>query len=515
MTDTSPDELAEQGSSDSWSRLSPVSVIYFVLRFIVGFARHGIQNVAIFGGIVFAAGDKRLGIILFALAAGLVALIVASLLSYMNFRFRVNQNAFLIHKGVLQKSRLTLSFDRIQNIAIKQPVYFRPFGLVTMALESAGSASEEVNLAGIDRDLAERLRTTVLARPKDTATPIADETDSIEVRAGDELLHHGTGELARYGLSNNNVWVFAGLAAGALSQLGDELGDRIDDWLKMPENYFTSLDTSMAVVAGAGLLVFVLCLLLAGSVIGAIVIYHDYRLAFADDRFLRTKGLFERSETSLPARKVQALELRQPWPALLLKRTHATLLQIGFKNPWEDGNLNPKQTKFIIPSLTDANVGKLVTILYPGLHWQGMKLEGVDGLYLKRLFFIDFFFPLLLVSALLSSFTTPWFLLLNLVAFLLFPLMQLHYRRQGYWTDGGYIAVRTGIIGHKLVIFPIHKAQSVVITRSPGQRRHALASLTIKLAGHKVKIPYVPHSAAQALRDHILQTVFTNKTPWM
>ena len=519
MTDTPRENLVEELSKDGWQRLSVVSVVYFVLRFIIGFARHGIQNIAIFGGIFFATGDRRLTTVFLLLGAGLVLLLAASVLSYINFRFRLNSNAFLIHSGVLSKKRLTLSFDRIQNIAIKQPFYFRPFGLVTVALESAGSASEEVNLAGIDRTLAEELRKTVLAQPQTTQPTAPGDSAKVQEASlpddGETLLHHPVSELARYGLSNNNIWVFAGLLAGAISQVDEKIGNAINDWIKGPEDYFAALDTVTATVIGAGLVVLLFGLLLLGSVIGAIIIYHDYRLSFTGGRFLRTNGLFERSETSLPVNKVQALEINQPWPARLMGRSHATLLQVGFKNQWEDGNINPKQAKFIVPSLTDDRCRKLVAALYPSLDWDAVSFQGVHPMYLRRLFFIDFVLPVLVPSGILAAFASPWFLLANLIPVLLLPLMRLNYQKRGYWCDGAHIIVRTGIIGHKLVVFPVQKAQSVKITRTPGQRRRGLASLTIKLAGHKVKIPYMPAAIAEGLRDHILRLTSMKNISWM
>ncbi|WP_025896382.1 PH domain-containing protein [Kordiimonas gwangyangensis] len=136
-------------------------------------------------------------------------------------------------------------------------------------------------------------------------------------------------------------------------------------------------------------------------------------------------------------------------------------------------------------------------------------------MYLKRLFFVDWASPVALLSVSLSFLATPWFLLLNLLPALILPFMWLNYRRLGYWSDGRYFAVRTGLIGHKLVLFPLHKAQSVKVTRTPGQRRRGLATLTIKLAGHKVKIPYVPDLVAKGARDHILRVIFAGHTPWM
>ena len=522
MTDAQAETTVPDRLVSEWQRLSPVSIIYFVLKFIIGFAKQGFQNIAIFGGIFFfSGGDNRLMVVALVALGALVFLIVASVLSYLNFRFRVNKNAFLIHKGVLQKKRLTLSFDRIQNIALKEPLYFRPFGLVNMALESAGSATEEVSLAGIDRRLAEDLRGSVLSTPCDTVVhPRTPAPEAVAAPTPDDstapLLHHPVAELVRYGLSNNNVWVFAGLAAGAISQIDEKLGDQLRGWLSVPESFISSHSTALVAALFAGIVLFILALLLLGSVIGAIVIYYDYRLSFSDNRFHRLKGLFERSETSLPSGKVQALKISQPWPARLLARSHITLLQVGFSTAYDQPGGATRQAKFIVPSMTDDQIDRLAEKLYPDLNRKQVNFTAVDRLYLKRLFWLTFMTPAALVAALLAGLAgTPWFLLLTLVPVALYPLMRLRYNRHGYWSDGRYIAVRHGLLGHTIVIFPVHKAQAVSVKRSPGQRRKGLATLVVKLAGQTIKLPYIPHRAATGLRDHILRVLATDHTPWM
>ncbi|WP_417451775.1 PH domain-containing protein [Kordiimonas sp.] len=518
MSDASAETSAPDKLVNEWQRLSPVSIVYFVLSFIMGFAKHGIQNAAIFGGIFFfSGGDNRLSVAILVVTAALALLLAASVLSYLNFRFRINKNAFLIHKGVINKKRLTLSFDRIQNIALKEPVYFRPFGLVNMALESAGSANEEVSLAGIDRRLAEQLRQNVLGAPQSAShgsEPEAVKTDN-NAEPPQGLIHHPIGELVRYGLSNNNVWVFAGLAAGAISQVDEKVGALIKDWLYVPESYIASHSTGAVAAVFAGVAVLVLALLLLGSVLGAIVIYYDYRLSFSDDRFHRLKGLFERSETSLPRNKIQALGIAQPWTARLMHRSHLTLKQIGFAAGYDQPDTGAKQTKFIIPSMTDTQIEALLAKLYPDLVWGSVQFTPINKLYLRRLFWLDFMLPSTAVAVLLALIATPWLLLLMAIPLILYPLLRLRYLKYGYWTNGKYIAVRRGLLGHNLVAFPIYKVQDFKIKRTPGQRRKGLATLVIKLAGHKVSIPYIPYRTALVWRTRTLHTLATDHTPWM
>ncbi|WP_417460386.1 PH domain-containing protein [Kordiimonas sp.] len=505
-------EEAEISNVQTWQRLAPTAIIYFILKFIVTFMKQGVQNVAVFGGIFVAAGDNRSTVIFYVVAGAVALLIAASILSYLNFRFRINKNAFLIQKGVIQKKRLTLSFDRIQNIAIKEPIYFKPFGLVIMALESAGSAQEEVSLAGVPKSLALDLRKTVLDAPIPAAANPASEEESQE--SAMPFIHQNNGELARYGLSNNNIWVFAGLAAGAISQIDDSNYLHLFDWISIPGQYISTDNPFMlAALSLAGILA-VVSLLLLVSVIGAIVIYHDYQLSHTQGRFLRIKGLFERSETSLSESKIQMLQVSQTWPAKLLNRSHLTLKQISFSGA-EQPEMGKKSSKFIIPSLTDDQVSGLVAKLYPDLPWNSVIFQPINKLYLRKLLLVDYGLPAAAIAILLSQLINTWWLWLALAPILILPLMLLHYQKQGFWSDGRFGVVRTGVVGHKYMIFPFHKVQSVEIKRTPGQRRQNLSSVVIKLAGHTVKIPYITAHEAAAWRDHILFKIESDTTPWI
>lgn len=514
MHESGLNQESESPNVQTWQRLAPTAIIYFILKFIITFLKQGVQNVAVFGGIFVAAGDNRTTVIFYVVVAALLLLIAASTLSYLNFRFRINKNAFLIQKGVIQKKRLTLSFDRIQNIAIKEPIYFKPFGLVIIALESAGSAEEEVSLAGIPRSLALQLRKTVLeASSSSTSRPAAEQEDGCQAPTK-PFIHQNNWELARYGLSNNNIWVFAGLAAGAISQIDDSNYLQAFDWIRIPEQ-FIDLDNTivLATLSLAGILTLAF-LLLSVSVIGAIIIYHDYQLSHTQGRFLRIKGLFERSETSLSETKIQALQISQTWPARLLKRSHLTLKQISFSSA-EQPDVGRKSSKFIIPSLNDDQVETVVAKLYPDLPWSSVTFQPVHKLHLRKLLLVDWGLPAAAIAILLSQLLNTGWLWFVCSPILLLPFIVLHHQKQGYWSDGYYGVVRSGVIGHKYMVFRFHKVQSISLSQTPGQRRHQLATIVIQLAGHSIKIPYVHRAEAEAWRDNVLYQIESSREAFM
>lgn len=67
----------------------------------------------------------------------------------------------LVQRGVLHREALDISFERIQNISIREPFYMRPFGLAVLAVDTAGSSGKEVSLGGVRKDVAEHIRHTI------------------------------------------------------------------------------------------------------------------------------------------------------------------------------------------------------------------------------------------------------------------------------------------------------------------------------------------------------------------
>jgi putative membrane protein len=513
------DLLGVQSGADKWRRLAPAAIIHFIVQFFVQLLKQGIQGLLPLAAVLFTAGEDRWVVISAIAIGGAVVLLAGAVLSYLKFKFRLSGETFLIHKGVFKRKRLSLGYDRIQNVVIKQPVYFRPFNLVVLVIESAGSSGEEVSLAGIPRSLAEEIRTAVFARRKEAKESAAatqeatSEPQSVEDDV-QEIIRQPVPELIRYGLSNNQVWVFAGVVTGAMAQIEWE-----DLWfyeqIEKVGNEIAAFGQTGALIIGISGVLAIFLLLLTFSAIGAIIIYFDYHLTRAGGRFHRTKGLFEKQESSLPEGKIQALVMRQAWPAKLLKRFHLELKQVGFSGMGADGNVHTNQNKFLVPSVTRSFAGDFSKILYPDFDWNEQHLKAIDPSFTRKVVLWIMLPIAALPTTSLSIIFAPQFLGLLLVPFLLWPFVALRRRRYGYLRTNTHGLLRSGFVGHKLTAFPFYKVQTVQLWQSPGQRRKRLATLTIKLAGTSCTIPYMPLAEAEAWRDRILFEIERSNRTWM
>jgi len=506
---------------DKWQRLSPSALIYYIIKFVTAILKQGFQALAPLAAIFFTTGESRWLIISLVLGVVIILLFLAAFLSFLKFRYRIGHDSFLIQSGVFTRKRLSLNFDRIQNVAIKEPLYFRPFNTVVLMLESAGSSASEVSLAGIPRALAEEIRTTVLNIQKTglqkkvprTANGMTDKKTAPQ-KTTTELIWLPISELVRYGLTNNNMWVFASILAGATAQF--------DWWEYIPviniPDFVETPGIKEYLIAGF-MAVSSLFLFIGGlmglSVAGSIIGYYNYRLIEHPNRRLyRTKGLFEKQETSLHIRKIQNLTIKQPWIAVLLKRFNLTLNQVGFGGHNNNGQLKSSPT-FIIPSVTESFLQNFSELLYPSFSWATLPLNPISKRYTAKLIIYRILPITLIVSISLTSAFGYKGLYALIMPLLAYPIVEQYRRMFAYCSNGTHGLIQSGFIGTRRTIIPFFKVQTVELIQSPSQQKHALASLRIKMAGTKILLPYIPLKDAEGWRRNILACIETNKRKWM
>jgi putative membrane protein len=121
--------------TSQWQRVSPIAVIHFLLANI----KHALN---LWPALVGMLANQHAREWLFTYGVPVLASVVLgfAFLSYWFFRYQFDAEKIQIRSGIFHKKRLTLNFERVQEANLEQAVYFRPFGLWTLRLESAGSS---------------------------------------------------------------------------------------------------------------------------------------------------------------------------------------------------------------------------------------------------------------------------------------------------------------------------------------------------------------------------------------
>lgn len=503
----------------AWQRLPPAAIIHFVVKGVTEIVRHGWQGLAAGGiGIGAAGGDMRGILIWLAVAAFVAVVLAAGCLQYWHFRYRAGRERFEARQGVLQRQAVSLNYGRVQSVSILQPLYFKPFGLVSLKLESAGSSAQELDVAGISQAFAERVRSHVLRRRASAAAgpgkTVADDAGPATPGADERLvLRRSLGEIARHGLCSNNLWIFAAFA-GSLAGAANE---RLDTLVtpRMESGFERLVDVGPAgVVLGALVLALAFIAVVAGlSVLASIALHHDFRLYRGGNGLRRRSGLLHTREASLTESKAQCLVRTETPVGLLLRRCEGRVVQAGKEAAFD--REQPGAPSFVVPALTRAEFEDLARLLYSDYGERAEPLQRIDRAYIYKTLQYRWLPPTLLAAAAGWTVAGPW----AASALALLPVgwlrTALAYRRYGYAMDSGLGRVSSGLVGRHLTVFPLFKVQSVTLRQSPFQRRKGLATLQIELAGRRLKLPYMPLADARAWRDRLLYAAETDRRAWI
>ncbi|MEX2334668.1 MAG: PH domain-containing protein [Pseudohongiella sp.] len=485
----------------TFERVSLLALIYFIGRTLGLFLRHAVNLIPLLVVIV-TGGEQLRGILLWVLPIALPLIVVLhALMSWWFFRYRAADQTLHLREGILKRTQLTLEYDRIQQADIRQPWYFRPFGLAVLGVESAGSEGREVELAGLLYARAELLRQAMMMqKPAQTDTPKADDA-----QAADLQITLPVTEIARYGLIHNPVLLIIPVLAYPLSQF-----DLIDDWL-LPrlEGFVFTVSNGGSIFQSAllwsAMLLLALVLVVAISVVIAIVRYHGFTLSVSGQRYQTRAGLLTIVSRSFQYVRLQRLVWKQGLVARLLKRKGLRIDQSG-----RPDTLQQAKT-FFIPILAHDRELELRQALgqsepaWQSVHPMSMALPWV---FCSAL--------VVFVAALASDWEMYW---IGVAAVFALPLTGLlvwaGWRQRGVFVDDDWLALRRGLIGHQQRWIPACKMQTLSVTQGPWLRVWGMSALHVYSAAGRETIAWLPSPQIEDLQMRLMTRTGDYRGRWM
>lgn len=499
-----------QPALEEWQRLAPMSLLFLIVSGSLKFIR---ENLFMFAGAGagFAFLD-RLGVREFFLIAGaglLIAVLVA-LIHYRRFRFRIEENALRVRRGLLETKDLRVRFARVQNVGLNQPIYFRPFGLVRFQLETPGAESTEVELPGIREDLALALRDRIAGYG--VADVLVDESvgedgeeadgSTADADAG-RMIHAPTpGRLFMHGLVSNQVWVIAGVIAwlfGALEERATELVAVLG--VEHLLEQFSGTGWLGLLVLGFGLIP--LLFFLSGTI--ALLRYQGFELRRHGDRIVSVAGLAERREQSIRTQKLTGLSLYQTALGRLLGQRYLVVRQARSGGQDAEGS----RASFLIPGLSGDDQ-HLIGAMMKGAELPD-RLEPVSSRFV-------YLYATRIALLVLAAYGLVWLkapqvsqaLPLVIVGLLVIPgLVYLRWRCWGWRVEGDLCWVQQGFLGRRRDVFAIPLVQQVRVLQTPYLRRHGLATVRLTLPQGDHDIPMLPMAQAADLANCALHAAET------
>ncbi len=395
-----------------------------------------------------------------------LVVVVFGWIKWRMFTYAIGAGEVTIASGLIQKSRRSIPFDRIQDVSIERKPLARLFGLSRVRIETGGGEADEAALDSVSLAEAQRLRAVLLDRtaPAVDAVPVIEDRETVFAMSPLRVLTMGA-----FGFSL--VWV--GLLFAALNQLSDVIDF---DWREVRDMAGIARQQAVALVTPIFALLAFIAALVIGAVSGIVrtlLVEHGFRLERDGDRLRRTRGLATRTEVVVALRRVQLALIER---GMLSGRFGWSSLK--FQTLGGSDDVGGRQV--VAPFARDGEVDGLLSIAgYP--RFDPLPLRPVAFGHAVRAGLVRGGVPLLAV--LVAAMVVP----LAGLAVLLVPipviLALMARRRHRYAIVGDTVQVMRGVLAKEAWIVPLSRIQAVSVTRTPLQRLLGIATVRIGTAG--------------------------------
>lgn len=487
-----------------WRRLPLLGIVFFMARSLYQLGQNIMNALPGLAGILVVSEQIRAHAIWLVPLAVLAWVVIAGAVQYFCFRFRNQTPRIEIRQGVFEKVHLVLDYARIQQAEVTQPWYFRPFNLAVLSVDSAGSARNEVKLAGLPVVEAQRWRSEMLAVHQQAAPHEASlEPNSEANPAPSYQLVLGLAEVAKFGLLDIRTLITIPATFLLLFQF-DQFSQWISNQLEqLVQDNFAHAGGFDWLAVSLALSVFIV-LLACGY---AVVRFYPYQFTIEDDRYQAQYGLLNKRSVTIRHAKLQRVQYRQNFIARWLRR-HT----IHLKQAQPHLVVGQSQNECMIPVATDAVVADFRT--HFSQHQQHLVWQRTHAMTL-------WFYTLLGATPIaigLWLLQLPWPQLLGYSFAALLSILWLclrSWRWRGLYWNADWCVVRRGLIGSRQSWYPTFKIQQVLVSQSPWQRCFGCASILIQTAAGAQLISGIPYGVAAQAQQDILRRVRTSREAWL
>ncbi|WP_076410334.1 PH domain-containing protein [Shewanella sp. UCD-KL12] len=500
-----------------WSGLSAWSIISYTLNTIRLVITNGYAMVpVVYTG--WKQGFSSPWVIVAAVGVA-VAVLIYAIIQWAMFRYRLYDDKLGVRQGLIFKKTHEIPLSKIQNVRLEQPIYFRPLGLYSLVVETAGSKEDEAELAAVNYRKAIQLKKS-LVNPL-LPSPIASSSDDTVLNLSQQQSNSGRNEslvrkdfkqLLLFGLYQNNLFWFAIIAGPIIGQLDwSQLADTqvVQSSLLWYERVVSISILYQIVFASLMLIGFYLLLSLI-SMAASVLKYYPYHLSRDSNTLHRSGGIIAKQNDALALQRIQVIRFSQPIIGRLL-----SLWTVYFKQVQGTEVEQKAKRHMLVPSMTRKTVAKLLT--------------DMDGIEAKTTVLPTQFNPIHFGwywRRALAPLIVP---LVNTIGMGINPITEimwliglgftlglyLRYRQWGYYLDGTDCWIHTGMLGHSWHLVALRKVQHVAITQTKGQRSKGLATLELGLASGTQTIPYMPLSDAREIAERALAITARSPKNWI
>lgn len=436
----------------------------------------------------------------------LLFFLIRAFLIFKNFQFKIENQHFILKKGIFKKTSTSIPFDRIQNLNFKQNIVQQLINVHEVNIETAGSSKAEISIKALSFNEASTLKKLV------TIDEYSREVQNKETVK--PLLEVGFKALMKVSLTENHlqslVLLFALLVGfyQQISEISNGLGKQ-----QVLDNYIfknsSALESSVFLIVG--LLLFLTLMAVISSVVRVLLRHFNLRVLVKDNSLEIYQGLITKKSIVLKKDKVQHITIsHNP-----IKRKLGISF-ITFKQAIS-GKVKKKQDKIIkIVGCKKEQIAVIINLLFPNEILETEK-KHFSELYFKYRLYSKSGLFLIVLNTLFVVFQDSYLVFLgNLV---LLPIavffVELKFRKRYYFFNENVLVLNAGSIETHRTYLPFFKVQNIQLKQTLLQSKRDVVDLVFQTASGKIKIPCISMKSAQEIYNYTLFKVETSLKSWM
>ena len=412
--------------------------------------------------LVFVVFGGRNGLFQLIASAGVIILVlVIGILTWLKFTYRLEDGELRIEYGVFVRKKRYIPFERIQSLDLSEGILQRPFGLVKVKVETAGSSGEaEAVLTAISKSQANLIQ-QALSSAKEAAT--LDEEEPIKAAEEKILYKISPKELLLLASTSGGVGVVLSAIIAFVFQFEEIIPyERVFSGL---ENFISS---GLLVVS---LLVFIGFLVAwVAALIGTMIKYAGFTVKKNEDDLIITRGLLEKRQLTIPMHRIQAIRISEN-----LIRQPFGLSTVYIESAGGSAEDNESSREMLLPIAKRNDIAGILSPYLPEYNFETSVVTAPNR-SLNR-YLIRGFLYMLPIMAIFILFFRPWGYL-SLI--LLIPAMAMSYLRfkdAGWKADKQQLTLRYRTIIKNTVYMKRNRIQSLAMKESYFQNKKNLASI--------------------------------------
>ncbi|WP_435415995.1 PH domain-containing protein [Polaribacter aestuariivivens] len=437
----------------------------------------------------------------------LLFFLIRAFLIFKNFQFKIENNHFILKKGIISKTNTSISFDRIQNINFKQNIIQQIINVHEVNIETAGSSKAEISIKALSFKEAKALKKAITIYDKKITTEEA-------VLEEKPFLKVGFLALLKVSLTENHLQslllLFAVLVGfyQQIDELFKGLGKRdlLDSFIS--ENT-SVLESSVILIVGFLILLTITAVL--SSVVRVFLKHFNLTVYIKNNALEIYQGLTTKNSVILKKGKVQHITISSNPIKKKLGISFITFKQAI------SGKVNKKQEKVIkIVGCKNKQVSEIKNLLFPEENLTNYDKNLPDSYFRYRMYFRSFLLILVINLGLFFAFENYYVFGLNAVILPIFILIiEKIYKKRYYLFSEELLLVGQGSIETHKTYLPFFKVQNIKLKQTIFQSRKNVADLVFQTASGKIKIPCISMENALKIYNYTLFKIETSQKSWM